>query len=103
VHGDPQSGQPSVVNGDLVSAVEEKIQENRRFTILSLSPHFPQISRSLLHETLSHELCFQKLCSRWVPRVLTGEHKMASMLTFLTRYSEQDDDFLSRKDTGDET
>jgi hypothetical protein len=34
------------------------------------------------------------------------EHKMkqqASALTFLTRYSEQDDDFLSRTVTGDET
>jgi hypothetical protein len=29
VHDDPQSGQPSVVNEDLLCAVEEKIQENR--------------------------------------------------------------------------
>jgi transposase len=29
VHDDPQSGRSSVVNEDLVSAVEEKIQENR--------------------------------------------------------------------------
>jgi hypothetical protein len=37
VHDDPQSGRPSVVNVDLVHAVEEKIQEN------SDSPfrHFP--------------------------------------------------------------
>jgi hypothetical protein len=38
------SGQLSVVNEDLVCAVEENIQENRRFIILSLSLHFPQIS-----------------------------------------------------------
>jgi hypothetical protein len=50
VHDDSRSGRPSVVNEDLARAVEEKIQENRRFTILSLSLHFPQISRSLLHE-----------------------------------------------------
>jgi hypothetical protein len=49
VHDDPRSGLPSVVNEDLVRAVEEKIQENRRFTNSSLSLHFPQISRSLLH------------------------------------------------------
>jgi hypothetical protein len=49
VHNDPRSGRPSVVKEDLVCAVEEKIQENRRFTISSLSLHFPQISRSLLH------------------------------------------------------
>jgi hypothetical protein len=48
VHYDPRSGRSYVVNEDLVSAMEEKIQENRRFTISSLSLHFPQISRSLL-------------------------------------------------------
>ena len=37
VHDDPRSGRPSVVNEDLVRAVEEKIRENRRFTITSLS------------------------------------------------------------------
>ena len=41
VHDDPWSGRPSVVNEDLVLAVEEKIRENRRFTITSLSLHFP--------------------------------------------------------------
>jgi len=29
VHDDPRSGRPSVVNEDLVRAVEEKIRENR--------------------------------------------------------------------------
>ena len=33
--------------------VEEKISENRRFTITPLSIHFPQISRSLLHKIVS--------------------------------------------------
>jgi hypothetical protein len=48
VHDDPRSGRPSVVNEVFVGAVEEKIQENRPFTISSLSLHFPQISRTLL-------------------------------------------------------
>ena len=60
MHDDPPSGQPSVVNEDLVRAVEEKIRENRRFTITSLSLHFPQISWSLLHEIVSDELKFRK-------------------------------------------
>jgi hypothetical protein len=73
MHDDPRSSQPFLVNEDLVRAVEEKIQENRRFTI---SLHFPQISRSLLHEIVSDKLCFRKLCSHWVPKMLTDEHKM---------------------------
>jgi hypothetical protein len=65
-----------VVNEDLVRAVEEKIQENRRFAILSLSLHFPQISWSLLHKIVSEKLRFQKLCSHWVPKMLMDEHKI---------------------------
>ena len=60
VHDDPRSGRLSVVNKDLVRAVEEKIRENRRFTITSLSLHFPQISWSLLHEIVSDKLKFRK-------------------------------------------
>jgi len=41
------------VNEDLVRAVEDKIRENRRFTITPLSQHFLQISRSLLHKIVS--------------------------------------------------
>jgi len=99
VHDDPRSGRPSVVNEDLVRAVEEKIRKNRRFTITSLYLHFPQISRSLLHEIVSDELGLRKLCARWVPKMLTEEHKLKrqpSALDFLTRYSEEGDNFLSR-------
>ena len=71
VHDDPRSGRPSVVNENLGRAVEEKIRENRRFTTTSLSLHFPQISRSLLHKIVSDKLKFQKLCARWVPKMLT--------------------------------
>ena len=106
MHDDPQSGRPSVINEDLVRAFEGKIKENRRFTITSLSLHFPQISRSLLHEILSDKLKFRKLCARWVSKMLTEEHRLkrqASALDFLTRYSEKVNNFLSRVVTGDET
>jgi hypothetical protein len=56
-----------MVNEDLVREVEEKIRENRRFTITSLSLLFPQISLSLLHKIVSDNLKFRKLCARWVP------------------------------------
>jgi hypothetical protein len=60
VHDDPRSSRLPVVNEDLVRAVEEIIQENRRFTISSLCLHFPQISWSLLYEIMSDKLCIQK-------------------------------------------
>ena len=64
MHDDLRSGRLSVVNEDLVCKVEEKIKENRQFTITSLSLHFLQISRSLLHEIVSDELKFRKLRAR---------------------------------------
>jgi len=106
VHDDMRSSRLSVVNEDLVRAVEEKIRENRWFTISSLSLHFPQISRSLLHKIVCDELRFQKLCACWVPKMLMEEHKLkwqASAMDFLTWYSEEGNNFLSHTITGDET
>ena len=104
MHDDPQSGRPSVVNEDLVRAVEEKIRENRRFTITSLSSHFSQISQSLLHEIVSDKFKFRKLCAGWAPKMLMKNTKrQASALNFLTRYSEEGDNFLRHVVTGDET
>ncbi|RZF32901.1 hypothetical protein LSTR_LSTR004292 [Laodelphax striatellus] len=47
VHDEERSGRPSVVNEDLVQKVDEKVRDNRRFTISSLFDCFPQYSRSV--------------------------------------------------------
>jgi len=44
---------PSLVNDDLVRKVNERVCDNRRFTISDLSLHFPQISRNLLCDIVS--------------------------------------------------
>jgi hypothetical protein len=90
LHDELQGGQPSVVSDDLVHAVEAKISEDRRFTILSLALHFQQISRTVLYEIVTDCVDFQKLCSHWVPNMLSEEHKKnkaASVLAFLMQYS----------------
>ncbi|KAJ4443809.1 hypothetical protein ANN_05590 [Periplaneta americana] len=46
VHDEQHTGRPSLINDDLVRAVDEKIHEYRRFTISSLSLNFPQMLRS---------------------------------------------------------
>jgi len=49
VHDEARSGRPSsLVNDDLVRKVNERVRDDRRFTISDLSLHFPQISRALL-------------------------------------------------------
>jgi hypothetical protein len=41
-------GWPSVVSGDLVEKIDQKICERRRFTISKVSREFPRISRTVL-------------------------------------------------------
>ncbi|GBN00570.1 hypothetical protein AVEN_171351-1 [Araneus ventricosus] len=75
VHDEARSGRPSVVNDGLVAKVNEKIRENRQFTIRTLFDEFPQISKTLLHEIATNRLNYRKLCSRWVPKMLTDVYK----------------------------
>jgi len=106
VHDDLWSGRLSVVSEDLVRAFQEKIRDNRRFTITSLSLHFPQISWSLLHQIVSGKVKFRKLCANCVPKLLMEEHKLehqARTLDVLTQYSEEGENFLNHVVTGNET
>jgi len=47
VHDEARSGRSSLVNDDLVRKVNERVHDDRRFTISDLSLHIPQISRTL--------------------------------------------------------
>jgi len=53
VYDEARSGGPSLVNDGLVREVNERVRDDRRFTISDLSLHFPQISRTLLYDTVS--------------------------------------------------
>ncbi|GBN61860.1 hypothetical protein AVEN_52338-1 [Araneus ventricosus] len=64
VHDEERSGRPSVVNDGLVAKVNEKIRENRRFTIRMLFDEFPQISKTVLREIVTNRLNYRKLCCR---------------------------------------
>ena len=44
-----RSGRPSLVNDDWVRKVNERVRDDRCFTICDLPLHFPQISRTLGH------------------------------------------------------
>ncbi|GBN03244.1 hypothetical protein AVEN_229023-1 [Araneus ventricosus] len=85
-HDEERSGRPSVVNDGLVAKVNEKIRENRRFTIRMLSDEFPQISKTILHEIVTNRLNYRKLCSRWVRKCLrmsTKRSDLAMLLNFV--------------------
>jgi len=48
VHDEARSGRPSLVNDDLVYKFNERVRDDRRFTISDISLQFPQISRTLI-------------------------------------------------------
>jgi len=56
MHGEARSGRPSLVNDDLVRKVNERVCDDRRFTISDLSLHFPHISRTVLYDIVSSHL-----------------------------------------------
>jgi len=106
VHDEAQSGRPPLVNDDLVRMVNERVHDDRCFTISDLSLHFPQISRTLLYDIVSSHLGYQKVSARWVRKMLTEEHKkqrVACALTFLMCCHKEGDGMLSHIVTGDET
>ncbi len=59
-----------------------------------------------MFEIVRNCLGFRKLCARWVPKEFTDFHqetRMAASLKFLMRYHEEDNAFLDRIVTCDET
>ena len=50
VHDEARSGRPSLVNDDLVRKANERVRDDKPFTISDLSLHFPEISRTLLYD-----------------------------------------------------
>jgi len=106
IHDEERSARPTIVTDELVAKINEKIHENRRFTIKEFLLEFPQISRSLLHEMVTEKLGYHKFCARCVPKLLSEDHKkqcMAASLTFLEAYEKDGDSLLDRVVTGDET
>jgi len=53
LHDEVRSGRPSLVNDGLVRKVNERVRDDRRFTVSNLSLHFPQISRNPLYDIVS--------------------------------------------------
>ena len=60
MHDEARSGRPSLVNDDLMRKVNERVRDDRPFTISDLSLHFPQISRILLYDIVSSHLGYRR-------------------------------------------
>ena len=78
----------------------------RSVRIRELHYIIPEVPKTPIHEGVTEKLGYRKLCARWVPKILTDDHKtkrMGSALKFLTRYAQEGDKFLNSIVTGDET
>jgi transposase len=75
VHGEQRSGRPSLISDDLLQEIEGEIRANRRVTIRQLHHIIPEVSKTTIHEVVTEKLRYRKLCSRWVPKILTEDHK----------------------------
>jgi hypothetical protein len=93
---------------DLVQSVDQKICERWRLTISGPLCEFPNISCTVLYKIITFKLRYYKFCIKWIPRMLTGMHKMQRMalaLTLFIEYHKNGDEFPRHivRVTGEET
>ena len=105
IHDEERSGRPSI-SDETVAKMGQIVRQDRRITLDDLCILVPEVSRSTIGRTLTEKLEYQKVCARWVPRMLTEHHqrqRIDSSREFLQRYAHENDNFLDSIVTGDET
>ena len=73
------------------------LHDDCRLTVDEFSAMFPQISRSLLQETITETFRYRKLSMRWVLKQLTDQHKLNRIKAgqaFLRCYKLHGNEFL---------
>jgi len=102
---DPRSGRPATsTNQDKVDAVAKLLDEDRRIRVATIA-HTVGISAGSVEEILHQILGYNKISARWVPRMLSRDHKqnrVNSCRLMLDLYNEDPDGFERRIITGDE-
>jgi len=105
VKGKPRSGWPcTVVTPPNEEHLDQLIRTNQRITTKDLCME-PNICFSALKMMVA-ALEYHKVCTRWVPQMLTQEHKEHCMQVcqdLLNQYEAEGDSFLDRIITSDET
>ena len=68
VHDAERSGRPSVITNALKQKLNRIIRENRHFTISEVYEHCPEVSHTVVYETVTEHLQYRKICARWIRR-----------------------------------
>nr|CAP20055.1 transposase [Portunus trituberculatus] len=73
---DPRTGRPSTSRTEEnIAAVRRMIEENRHTTIAVISDDLG-LSTGSIHTIIHEDLKMRKVCSRWVPHLLSDDEKM---------------------------
>jgi len=78
-HDEQRGARPSLISDDLLQEIEGEIHAYRRVTIRELHHIIPEVSKTTIHKIVKEILGYRKLCVRWVPKILTDDHKTKRM------------------------
>ena len=99
-------GRPSFKTSDVVkNEVHDVIDGDRRLTVREVADKCV-ISKTTIHEILVQELHMNRICARWVSRMLSEENmtnRTKASRQFLRKFSQSGIGFLDRIITTDET
>ena len=98
-----RNGMPPTVTDETVQKVEEITQA---IGYLTINEQWSEVSKTVLYEMFKDRLGYWKLCTCWVPNMLTVDHKqnrVAGVQIFLMHYKEQGDSFLTCVVTADDS
>ena len=105
IHDERRSGRPSI-SDEVVAKIERILLEDRRITIRELAAQVPEVSEKSIDTILTERLGYHKVCARWVPNMLSENHKIERVNCaqgFLRECAENTEEFLDSIVMGDET
>ena len=95
----------SVATETVKQQIEQRSRDYRRVIIDEIAVEF-NVSHGSAYSIVHDDLRYRKVCSTWVPRQLSNDHKRAQQTNcqeHLDRHAHEGDDFLHRFVTGDES
>ncbi|PNF18456.1 hypothetical protein B7P43_G09006 [Cryptotermes secundus] len=105
IEDEPRSGRPrTALTERNKERVDEIIQEDRRVTVDTIARKLGTGHTAV--QEMIESLTYRKVCARWIPRLLTEDHKgqrKAITSELLQRYRHESDDFFLCIVTGDES
>jgi len=97
VTDEQRSGRPST-SANFVPAIDETVHVNRGVLLQELEEQF-NLSHGTISDTVHKRLGYRKVCSMWVPRQLTEDHKkkrMGASFTNFLRFNDHGEVFLEQ-------